>query len=244
MKGKYDLKWLSPLRSAMASCAPCSAHAYTYSRRVKRNGQKIGLQVHAVTTQKQEKEAASPSPSPVAVEGSDSASGGRSNATVNDRAWPPWKGVSRALMAGVFVAGIGAGVAFDSVVSLEPSNVASREVVDRNSPSTQVCAMNGASAMVFDQRVFLSFNPFNVYVSQPEVKPGCVLRRSNWSVLERRNLVSKSEVDSCKRGMNTFAFVGDLDGDPKVTCVYHSEQAENQFMQGESDFATTPKRFE
>jgi hypothetical protein len=120
-------------------------------------------------------------------------------------------------MAGMFVAGIGAGVAFDSVVSLEPNNVASREVIDRSSPSTEICAANGASAMVFDQRVFLSFNPFNVYVSQPEVKPGCVLRRSNWSVLERRNLVGKEEVESCKRGMNTFAFVGDLEsGDPKV----------------------------
>ena len=36
---------------------------------------------------------------------------------------------------------------------------------------------NGASAMVFDQRVFMSLNPFNMYVAQPEVKPGCVLRR-------------------------------------------------------------------
>jgi hypothetical protein len=35
----------------------------------------------------------------------------------------------------------------------------------------------GYSAMVFDQRVFVSYNPFNVYVTQPEVKPGCVLRR-------------------------------------------------------------------
>ena len=31
---------------------------------------------------------------------------------------------------------------------------------------------NGASAMVFDQRVFMSLNLFNIYVSQPEVKPG------------------------------------------------------------------------
>ena len=31
---------------------------------------------------------------------------------------------------------------------------------------------NGASAMVFDQRVFTSLNPFNIYVSQPEVSRG------------------------------------------------------------------------
>lgn len=28
--------------------------------------------------------------------------------------------------------------------------------------------------------------------------------------------------------MNTFAFVGDLDRSPEVSCVYHSEEAENQ----------------
>ena len=28
----------------------------------------------------------------------------------------------------------------------------------------------------------MSFNPFNVYVTQPEVKPGCVLRRANVNV--------------------------------------------------------------
>ena len=71
---------------------------------------------------------------------------------------------------------------------------------------------------------------FNVYVTQPEVKPGCVLRRSNYQVLESRKLVSKDETDSCKRGMNTFAFVGDLEASPEVSCVYHSEQAENQYL--------------
>jgi hypothetical protein len=30
--------------------------------------------------------------------------------------------------------------------------------------------------------------------------------------------------------MNTFAFVGDLTGSPEVSCVYHSEEAENQFL--------------
>lgn len=35
---------------------------------------------------------------------------------------------------------------------------------------------------------------FNVYIAQPEVKPGCILRRSNFNVLEQRRLVSKSTV--------------------------------------------------
>jgi len=51
---------------------------------------------------------------------------------------------------------------------------------------------------------------------QPEVKPGCVLRRSNFSVLEREKLVTDKQVDQCKKRMNTFGFVGDLSGDPQV----------------------------
>jgi hypothetical protein len=35
---------------------------------------------------------------------------------------------------------------------------------------------------------------FNVYVSQPEVKPGCVLRQSNYNLLEKRELVSPKQV--------------------------------------------------
>ena len=30
--------------------------------------------------------------------------------------------------------------------------------------------------------------------------------------------------------MNTFAYVGSLEEKPEVSCVYHSEEAENQFM--------------
>lgn len=33
-----------------------------------------------------------------------------------------------------------------------------------------------------------------MYVAQPEVKPGCVLRRSNVKVLESRQLVTNDEV--------------------------------------------------
>ena len=116
--------------------------------------------------------------------------------------------ITNFLIAGAFIIGMGAGVAFDTSVDLEPSNVASREILDRQTPSSEVCMANGASAMVFDQRVFMSLNPFNIYVSQPEVKPGCVLRRSNWSILEKENLVTNNQESDCKRGMNTFAFVG------------------------------------
>lgn len=42
---------------------------------------------------------------------------------------------------------------------------------------------------------------FNVYVAQPEVKPGCVLRQSSVNVLEKRKLVTDKEVGS----INGFA---------------------------------------
>lgn len=139
-------------------------------------------------------------------------------------------GKNKFVIAGIFMLGIGAGIALDSGFNVEPSNVASREVIDRQTPNPDVCLANGMSAMVLDHRLFITFNPFNVYVSQAEVKPGCVLRQSNWFVLESRGLVSSDEVKDCKRNMNTFGFVGDLRQAPEVTCVYHSESAENQFL--------------
>ena len=49
---------------------------------------------------------------------------------------------------------------------------------------------------------------------------------------QRRGLVDGQQVQACKRNMNTFAFVGDLEGSPEVSCVYHSEEAENQASLG------------
>eukprot|EP00210_Caulerpa_lentillifera_P007765 g7410.t1 len=143
---------------------------------------------------------------------------------------PNLSNFTNAIVVGAFVLGIGAGVYFTSDVTTSPSNVASLEFVDRRTPNSEICMANGYSSMVFDQRLFVSLNPFNVYITQPEVKPGCILRQSNFGVLENRRLVSKSTVDNCKKGMNTFAFVGDLNDSPEISCVYHSEDAENQFL--------------
>ena len=143
----------------------------------------------------------------------------------------PLSNATKAAVAAAFIVGMGTGVWFNSTATLSPTNVASTEIVDRKTPSSEVCMTNGYSSMVFDQRVFVSFNPFNVYVAQPEVKPGCVMRRSNIGLLEKKSLVTKGEVAACTKNMNTFAFVGDLEGgSPEVSCVYHSEDAENQFL--------------
>ena len=47
----------------------------------------------------------------------------------------------------------------NSEVSLHPNNVASTELLDRKTPNAEICAANGYSSMVFDQRLFVSFNP-------------------------------------------------------------------------------------
>lgn len=66
---------------------------------------------------------------------------------------------TKALLAGVFILGIGTGVWFDSQVSLYPSNVASTEIIDRKTPNSELCMSSGYSSMVFDQRIFVSFSP-------------------------------------------------------------------------------------
>lgn len=48
---------------------------------------------------------------------------------------------------------------FNSEATFYPSNVASTEVIDRHTPNSEVCMANGYSSMVFDERVFVSFNP-------------------------------------------------------------------------------------
>ncbi len=53
----------------------------------------------------------------------------------------------------------GIGVYFDSNITLSPSNVASTEIVDRRTPNSELCMAYGYSAMAFDQRLFVSFNP-------------------------------------------------------------------------------------
>mmetsp|Transcript_28369 Transcript_28369/g.41848 ORF Transcript_28369/g.41848 Transcript_28369/m.41848 type:complete len:313 (-) Transcript_28369:199-1137(-) len=139
--------------------------------------------------------------------------------------------VSKALLAGVFVLGIGTGVTIDSQINTNPKDLASRDAVDRNAPNPELCTTYGAPAMAFDQRVFVSFNPFNVYVAQADVKPACVLRPANVvPILREKNLINDAEVRSCKQNMNTWAFVGDLQDMPQLSCVYKSEDAQNEFL--------------
>ena len=54
----------------------------------------------------------------------------------------------------------------DSAINTNPKDLASRDAIDKNAPNPKLCATYGSSAMVLDQRVFVTFNPFNVYVTQ------------------------------------------------------------------------------
>ncbi|MBR8826873.1 MAG: DUF3172 domain-containing protein [Gomphosphaeria aponina SAG 52.96 = DSM 107014] len=135
-----------------------------------------------------------------------------------------------AILAGVFVLGIGLGILLSSGQNTNTANVASREFIDRSAPNPELCVQFGASAIVSDLRVFITMNPFNVFVTQPSMQPGCVLRRNNWSILEKQGLVTSQQVNDCKVRMNTFGFTGPLEGSPNISCIYQNNAAENLFL--------------
>lgn len=135
-----------------------------------------------------------------------------------------------AICAGIFILGIGVGIALSSGQVTTGNNVASREVIDRSAPNPEICVQFGASAIVSDLRIFVTLNPFNVYVTQPTMKPGCVLRKNNWSILEQQKLVTDSQVRECKNRMNTFGFTGTLESSPKIECIYQNDAAGNLFL--------------
>ena len=126
------------------------------------------------------------------------------------------------------------GITLESSINTNPKDLASRDAIDRNAPNPKLCATYGSSAMVLDQRVFVTFNPFNVYVTQgaapanntfimisnlvycyylstilsgvADTKPGCVLRQSNVINLLQveRKLVSDEDMENCKNSFNTW----------------------------------------
>lgn len=77
------------------------------------------------------------------------------------------------------------GVYYDSEVVLSPQNLSSTQLIDRGSPNADLCMAYGYSSSVFDMKLYVTYNPFNVYVTQPVIKSGCVLRRSNVGILEQ-----------------------------------------------------------
>lgn len=136
-----------------------------------------------------------------------------------------------AILASVFIVGIVIGLSLNLTTNSDNlATVDSSLQIDRAAPNPEVCQQFGASAVVTDMRVFLTLNPFSVYLTQPRMQPGCVLRRTNWSLLEQKKLVNSEQVRDCKRRMNTFGFVGTLEGQPKIDCIYQNDAAGNLFL--------------
>jgi len=135
-----------------------------------------------------------------------------------------------ALVIAILLVGIGIGVFFSSTATSDPQNVAARDFIDRSAPNPELCINYGASAMVMDARLFVTLSPFRVYVSQPKMTPGCVIRTNNWSILEQRKLINSDRVRECKQKMNTFGFTGNLQSTPQITCIYQNDAAQNLFL--------------
>jgi hypothetical protein len=135
-----------------------------------------------------------------------------------------------ALFGGIFVLGIVVGIGFSSSTNLNPTSIDSRLEIDRQAPDAELCQQFGASAIVTNMKVFVTLSPFNVFITQPQMQPGCVLRQNNWAILERQNLVTSEQVNDCKRRMNTFGYTGSLQGSPSINCIYQNNAAGNLFL--------------
>ncbi|MBD1842762.1 DUF3172 domain-containing protein [Cyanobacteria bacterium FACHB-63] len=141
-----------------------------------------------------------------------------------------------AVLAGIFVLGIGVGIAFSAATPTNPTSVVTNLQIDQQAPNPEVCIQNGASAMAVSTRLYVTLNPFKVFVAQAGMEPACIIRRANWSVLEQRKLLTAEQSRDCRQKMNTFGYIGNLDNKDKVTidCVYQSDNAKNLFLGGAS----------
>ena len=135
-----------------------------------------------------------------------------------------------AILAGVLVVGIGIGTGLSSTTQGDQGNIASSQQLDMAVPDPEFCRQWGASAFVMDIELFTTMNPSSSFVTQPQLKPGCVIRRENWSVLQKEGAVTAEQMRQCKQRMNTFAYIGSIKDKPIVRCVYQTDTTENKFI--------------
>lgn len=135
-----------------------------------------------------------------------------------------------AVLAGVLVIGIGIGTGISSTTQGDQGNIASSQQLDLAVPDPEFCRQWGASAFVMDVEIYTTMNPSSSFVTQPALRPGCVIRRENWSVLQRQGAVTSQQMRDCKQRMNTFAYIGSVKDQPIVRCVYQTDIRENQFI--------------
>ncbi|MEB3185190.1 MAG: DUF3172 domain-containing protein [Cyanobacteriota bacterium] len=135
-----------------------------------------------------------------------------------------------AVLAGVLVVGIGIGTGISSTTQGNQGNIASSQQLDMAVPDPEFCRQWGASAFVMDVELYTTMNPSSSFVTQPALKPGCVIRRENWSVLQKEGAVTAEQMRQCKQRMNTFAYIGSIKDKPIVRCVYQTDISENKFI--------------
>ncbi len=137
---------------------------------------------------------------------------------------------SIAVIAGVLVVGIGIGSAITSTTQGGQGNIASQQQLDMAVPDPEFCRQWGASAFVIDVEMYTTLNPSTSFVTQPALQPGCVIRRENWTVLQKQGAITNEDVRECKQRMNTFAYIGSIRDNPVVRCVYQADVNENKFI--------------
>ena len=135
-----------------------------------------------------------------------------------------------AILAGVLVVGIGIGTGLSSTTQGDQGNIASSQQLDMAVPDPEFCRQWGASAFVMDIELYTTMNPSSSFVTQPALRPGCVIRRENWSVLQKEGAVTAEQMRQCKQRMNTFAYIGSIKDKPIVRCVYQTDTRENKFI--------------
>ncbi|MEY3736105.1 MAG: hypothetical protein RLZZ624_1164 [Cyanobacteriota bacterium] len=135
-----------------------------------------------------------------------------------------------AVLAGVLVVGIGIGTGISSTTQGNQGNIASSQQLDMAVADPEFCKQWGASAFVMDVQMYTTMNPSTSFVTQPKLQPGCVIRRENWSVLQKEGAVTAEQMRQCKQRMNTFAYIGSVKDKPEVRCVYQTDIVDNKFQ--------------
>ena len=141
-----------------------------------------------------------------------------------------------AVLSGVLILGVGIGSAITSSTDGGNGNIASQQQLDLAVPDPEFCRQWGASAFVIDIEMYTTLNPSTSFVTQPALQPGCVIKRENWTVLQKEGAISNEDIRECKQRMNTFAYIGSIRDKPIVKCVYQTDVKENQFIfKGDGD---------
>ena len=102
-----------------------------------------------------------------------------------------------AILAGVLILGVGIGSAITSTTDGGQGNIASQQQLDMAVPDPEFCRQWGASAFVIDVEMYTTLNPSTSFVTQPALQPGCVIRRENWTVLQKQGAISNEDVREC-----------------------------------------------